>query len=228
MNSIRTEMVLGSEAMELLGTKKVIVFGVGGVGGSAMESLCRLGVAQVTVVDKDVVDETNVNRQLLATEETVGRRKVDVAVERMKAIRPEGDFVGIFQNVTPRWVKAFDFTSYDGILDCIDNVEAKLALYEGAREQGVTLISAMGTGNKTDPSKLLCTTLEKTKMDPLARVLRRECRKRGITGIPVVTSTEEPRKAIEGTSTPGSTPFVPPAAGLLMGSLLMKHWLGER
>lgn len=226
MDLQRTEMVIGREHLNELRKKSVIVFGLGGVGGAACETLCRAGVGTIAYVDRDVVEETNLNRQLIATEETIGRKKTEAMTMRLKEINPEGNFIPIEGNVTREWADQFDFTPYDGILDCIDTVSAKLALYEGAKRDGVYLLSSMGTGNKLDPSKLVHTTVDHTHSDPLARVMRRECKKRGLGKTEVVYSTELPMYLGEKSRKPGSTPFVPPAAGIFMASILCRRWLG--
>ncbi|MDO5713025.1 MAG: ThiF family adenylyltransferase [Tissierellia bacterium] len=225
MDLNRTEMVLGKEFLNHIRKKSVIVFGIGGVGGAAVEALCRLGLEKITFVDRDIVEASNVNRQIIATKDTMGKDKVQAMRERLLSINPTGEFTPLQVNVTKDWVDHFDFRPYDAILDCIDTVSGKLALYEGARRDQVYLLSSMGTGNKLDPTKLVHTTIEKTKHDPLARVIRRECRKRNLNNIEVIYSTELPTygdgKKLQ---TPGSTPFVPPSAGILMASILCRKW----
>lgn len=227
----RTEMVLGKDFVKEISNKRVIVFGVGGVGGATCEALARLGVNQIAFVDNDVVDSTNINRQIIALSTNVGSKKVDEVKKRLSDINPDGDFIGIYATVNEEWTNSFDFSNYDAIIDCIDSVSGKLALYEISRKENIELLSSMGTGNKIDPTKLEVTTLEETQGCPLARVLRKECRKRQLLGIKVVYSTEQPKRIYEEgeekSATPGSTPFVPPVAGYILVSELCRIWKRE-
>ena len=214
----RTEPVIGREGLEKLWNSRVAVFGIGGVGGFAVEALVRAGVGTIDIVDKDEVDVTNINRQIIATQKTVGRDKVQVMKERIAEIDPE---------ITVHAHKSFflpetewDFSKYDYVIDAIDTVTAKLDLVERAKEAGVPVISSMGTGNKLDPTRFEVTTINKTSVCPLAKVMRRELKKRGITDLKVVYSQEEPLK--QGDRTPASISFVPPVAGFILAGEVIK------
>lgn len=227
MDFTRTAMVLGKEQTRALKNKRVLVCGLGGVGGACFEALVRLGVGKFTLVDGDVFDASNLNRQILATEKTLGRAKVEVARDRGLSIQPDLD-IEIHQ-VFLEEDFAFLGEDYDGVLDCIDSVKAKLNLYRYAQERGLYLLSSMGMGNKMKPEEIKVSTLYKTKVDPLARSLRKKCKDLGIEDFPVVYSEEEPTKSLDFplTSKPGSLAFVPPVAGYILASLLLKHWLQE-
>jgi thiF family protein len=195
----RTERLLGSEAVEKLSKAKVIVFGIGGVGGYCVESLVRSGVGQIDVVDDDVVCLSNLNRQIIATRDTVGRAKVEIAEERIHSINPDCK-VRVFRCFyLPETKDQFDFSAYDYVVDAVDTVAAKLSLIEAAKEAGVPIISAMGAGNKLNPAGFKVADLYETRICPLAKVMRRECKKRGIESLKVVYSEEMPRKPIEQT-----------------------------
>lgn len=223
----RTKRVLGEELTHLV-DRHVLIFGVGGVGGSLCESLLRLGVRELTFIDRDVVEPSNANRQIVATEEVFGEKKVLAMEKRLRAISRDALLHPICADVTEEWLEDFVPTPYDAVCDCIDTVSAKLALYAWAEKHEIALISSLGAGNRLDPTALQVTKLSKTSMDPLARVMRREVKKRGLKDVTVVCSTEAPRRAEEAKGrTPGSTPFVPPAAGLVMGSALLRSWMGE-
>lgn len=211
----RTKLLLGDEAVGRLSEKRVLIFGVGGVGGFATEALARSGIGCLTIVDHDCVDVTNCNRQIIATQSTVGREKVEVMRERLLDINPRIDIDARKMFYLPETEKEFDFTNYDYILDCVDTVTAKLSIVERALDCGVPVISAMGCGNKLHPERLQVADIYETSVCPLAKVMRRECRKRGLAGFPVVYSTEEP---VTNARPPGSIAFVPAVAGLLMAS----------
>ena len=235
----RTEMLLGPEAMHRLGKARVAVFGVGGVGGYVVEALARSGVGALDLIDKDVVDETNINRQLLALSSTVGRPKVEVAAERVGDINPVCS-VTVYQTFfLPDTKDEFDFTQYDYVVDAIDTVTGKLLLIQCANEAGVPVISAMGAGNKLDPKKFVVCDLFETQFDGLARIMRKECRKRGIESLKVVYSEETPVTPLAPASedadrtspenpparrkdTPGSVSFVPSVAGLILAGEVVK------
>ncbi len=256
----RTESILGPESTARLKECHVIVFGCGGVGGYVIESLVRSGVGKIDIVDSDEVDITNLNRQIIATHDTVGRSKVDVFEERIKSINPNvvlRTFNGTYLSMeayekrtssTPDSPCApsdtldsnlltcndFNFAGYYYIIDAIDTVSSKIDLVLQAEKSGTPIISAMGCGNRMDPSKLTCTDIFKTHTDPLAKVMRKELKSRGIKKLDVVYSTEEPIKPnFEGLSgelparknAPGSSPFVPASAGLLIGSIVVKNLL---
>ena len=232
----RTELLLGKENMNKLHDARVAVFGVGGVGGYVVEALARSGIGTLDIIDNDRVSLTNINRQLHAVHSTLGEYKVDVAERRCKDINPDIVINKYTAFYLPETSDQFDFTVYDYVVDCIDTVTGKIRLVLQAEEAGVPIISSMGTGNKLDPSKLTVTDIAKTSVDPLAKVMRHELRKRNISHLKVVYSTEEPlphdpeaEKDLENDSTkrsiPGSSAFVPPAAGLLIASEVVKDLL---
>ena len=228
----RTRLLLGEEGIDRLRRAHIAVFGVGGVGGYAVEALARAGVGTFTLVDSDTVSESNINRQIIALTSTVGKYKVDVFGDRIHDIDPD-TVVNLYKTfVLPENVDTFDFPSFDYIVDAVDTVTAKIALITAARDAGVPVISSMGTGNKLDPSRLEIADISKTSVCPLARVMRIELRKRGIKNLKVVYSKEEPQKVFappeEGEkrrAVPGSVSFVPPAAGLLIASEVVKDLL---
>ena len=244
----RTELLLGAEAMARLRRSRVAVFGIGGVGGYVVEALARSGVGALDLIDDDTVSLTNLNRQIIALHSTVGRPKVEVAAERVKEIDPEIQVRTYRTFYTPETAGLFDFTQYDYIVDAIDTVTGKLALVENAFRVGTPILSAMGTGNKLDPTAFVVTDISKTTMCPLARIMRKELRKRGINHMKVVYSTEqamEPNAEMEaeilrqsaeeepgdrGTFTrrqiPGSTAFVPAAAGLIAAGAVVRELVG--
>ncbi len=232
----RTRLLLGPEALERLFRARVAVFGVGGVGGYAVEALARAGIGALDLIDNDRVSLTNLNRQLLATHRTLGRYKVDVAEERVREINPDCRVTGYKTFYLPETRDAFDFTQYDYVVDAIDTVKGKLSLAEQAQEAGTPIISAMGAGNKLDPTAFRVADIAETSVCPLARIMRTECRKRGIRRLKVVYSTETPLRPREGLpaeeketaadaprrDTPGSAPFVPPAVGLILAAEVVK------
>ena len=237
----RTALLFGEEGMERLRASRVAVFGVGGVGGYVVEALARSGIGALDLIDNDRVSLTNLNRQLFALHSTIGRPKTEAAAERVRDINPDCNVRQRQVFYLPETRDQFDFTEYDYVVDAIDTVKGKLALIEQARAAGVPIISSMGAGNKTDPSALRVADIYQTSVCPLARVMRTECRKRGIRRLKVVFSTEPPLRPLadpaalseeEGLSrgtarrdTPGSTAFVPPAAGLLIASEVVRDLL---
>ena len=213
----RTRMLIGQENLDRLAGSKVLVFGVGGVGGYVCEALCRAGVGQIDIVDKEVVDVTNINRQIIATYETIGRPKVQVCKERMLSINPDVKTEARQCFYLPEKASEFDFASYDYVVDAVDNVTAKIDIICNARTSGVPVISSMGTGNKLDPTMFKIADIEETRVCPLAKVVRKELRKRGVSGVKVLYSEEEPRKPLsDDTRTPASISFVPSCAGLII------------
>lgn len=214
----RTEPVIGKEGLEKLWNSRVAVFGIGGVGGYAVEALVRAGVGTIDIIDKDDVDVTNINRQIIATQKTVGRDKVEVMKARIAEIDPQITVNAYKEFFLPE--TEWDFSVYDYVIDAIDTVTAKLDLVERAKATGVPIISSMGTGNKLDPTRFEVTTINKTSVCPLAKVMRRELKKRGITDLKVVYSQEEPLK--QGDRTPASISFVPPVAGLILAGEVIK------
>ncbi len=220
---LRNEMLFGSSVTEILSEKKVVVFGVGGVGGYAVEALARAGIGNIDIVDNDVVDITNINRQIIALESTVGKPKVEVAKDRILEINPHCVVNAIKLFFLPENADSFDFSEYDYIIDAVDTVSAKLSIAEKANKSDTPLISCMGTGNKLDPTKFYITDIFKTSTDPIAKIMRNECRKRGIERLKVVCSTEPPIKIPENKNTPASNPFVPPVAGFIMAGEVIKE-----
>ena len=243
---IRTELVFGSEAIEKLQRSYVAVFGVGGVGGFVVEALARSGVGKFDLIDNDTVCLSNINRQIIATHSTVDRYKVDVMKERILDINPNAE-VNIYKCFyLPETAGEFDFTKYDYIVDAIDTITAKIDIIVRAQEAGVPIMSSVGAGNKIDPTKFVVTDIYKTSVCPLAKVMRKELKARGVKKLKVVYSTEVARKPIElGKSevrtqvdeehvmpkkrqTPGSTAFVPSVAGLIIAGEVIKDITGVR
>ena len=216
----RTRMLIGEEALMGLMGAKILVFGVGGVGGYVCEALARAGVGRIDVVDKDVVDITNINRQIIATTDTVGLPKVEVCKARMESINPEIRCEAKKLFFLPENSEEFDFAKYDYIVDAVDNVTAKIEIICKAKAAEVPVISSMGTGNKLDPAAFRIADIEKTKVCPLAKVVRKELRNRGVRGVKVLYSEEEPRKS--GNRTPASISFVPSVAGLMIAGEVIK------
>lgn len=229
-NFQRFAMLIGKDKIEELNKKKVIIFGLGGVGGSLAEALTRAGIGRFTLVDKDSFDETNLNRQLFATYKTVGMNKTDVARERMLSINPNAEIETRKMFFLPENSDEFDFSQYDYVVDAIDNVTAKIALILKAKKEGANVISSMGMGNKFDPTQIKIDDIYKTSVCKLAKVMRKELKKRGVTDLKVAYSTEIPVKPLfiaEGNDerTPGSSPFVPPCAGIIMAGEIIKDLL---
>ena len=233
----RTQLVYGRDAMEILADSRVAVFGIGGVGGYTVEALARSGVGKLDLIDDDKVCLTNVNRQILATLKTVGQYKVDVAEERIHSINPQCEVRTYKTFYMPDTEKEFDFTQYDYIVDAIDTVKGKLALVENANAADTPIISSMGAGNKVNAAAFEVADIYDSSVCPLARVMRYECRKRGIKKLKVVYSKEKPIRPLEDMSIscrkhcvcppgtrkctvrrdiPGSTAFVPSVAGLII------------
>ena len=234
----RTRLLLG-DGVEKLKSSRVILFGLGGVGGYTAEALARAGVGAMDLVDDDTVSLTNINRQILATHSTIGKYKVDVAAERIRDIDPTIRVTIYRTFYLPETAEQFDFSQYDYVIDAIDTVTGKLELYRRARAAGVPVISCMGTGNKLDATAFRVADIAKTSGCALARVLRKECGKRGIKGVKVVYSEELPMEPMETgetepqregssrRSTPGSVSFVPGAAGLIMAGEVIKDLCGK-
>lgn len=259
---VRTAMLLGEDGVETLEKKRVALFGIGGVGGHAAEALARSGVGALDLIDSDVVSLSNLNRQIIATHDTVGRKKTEVMRERILSINPDCAVVCRDTFYLPEKRGEFPFREYDYIVDAVDTVTAKIDLAAAAQEYGIPIISSMGTGNKLDPSRLEIADIYETSVCPLAKVMRRELKKRGIRKLTVVYSREEAKKPYgifraggEGgmqtdggkrdttdwgrdgeereeikkpfrRSVPGSTAFVPAAAGLLMAGYVVRHLAG--
>ena len=228
---VRTAMVLGPSAVENLRTKRVAVFGIGGVGGNCTEALARSGVGTLDLIDSDDVCESNLNRQVFALHSTIGMKKTDAAKQRIMDISPETAVNTYPVFYLPETADTIDYSVYDYIVDAIDTVTAKLDIIERAGRCGVPVISSMGCGNRVDPSMLRIMDIYDTKGDPLAKVMRRELRKRGIKKLPVCCSLETPLKPLfpgseeelkTRRSIPGSTAFVPPAAGIMIASYVVR------
>jgi tRNA A37 threonylcarbamoyladenosine dehydratase len=224
----RERMLIGDDALTTLRGARVALFGVGGVGAAAAEALARGGVGTIDIIDNDTVSITNINRQLCALSSTVGRPKVDVVAERIRDIDPEIVANPIQMFFLPE--TELDFSVYDYVIDAIDTVTAKIEIAARAEKAGVPVISCMGTGNKLDPTALTVTDLSKTSVCPLARVMRRELRQRGITHLKVVYSTEVPTRseigAGEKVPPPSSISFVPPTAGFIAAGEAIRDIIG--
>ena len=214
----RTRRVIGSEGVSDLQKSRVLIFGVGGVGSYVAEGLARAGIGHITLVDADVVDVTNINRQIPALHSTIGRPKVEVMAERIRDINPECRVQEEQLFFMPE-DETIDFSSYDYVVDAVDTVTAQIEIILRAKQAGVPVISSMGTGNKVNPGMFRITALEKTKVCPLAKVMRKEMRKRGITDVKVIYSEEEPL------SVGGSVSFVPSVAGLMIAGEVVKDIL---
>ena len=219
---IRTKLLIGSEKLDILRTKHVAVFGVGGVGGYVCEALARCGIGRFTIVDRDTVNESNINRQIIALTSTVGRAKVDVMKERMCDINPDVYIEACEVFYLPQNASEFDFTKYDYVVDAVDTVTAKLQIITAAKEANVPVISSMGAGNKLDPSLFRIADIS---VCPLAKVMRRELKNRGLKYVKCVYSTEEAIKP-EGNEI-GSIAFVPSVAGLLIASEVIKDLIEQ-
>ena len=224
---LRSEMILGENSTENLASKRVILFGLGGVGSYTAEALARAGIGSITLVDNDTVSVTNINRQLCALHSTVGKPKVDVVKERILDINPDCKITALQKFYLPENADEFRLSDYDYIADAIDTVSAKIDLAVKSQALGVPLIACMGTGNKLDPSLFRISDIFKTSGCPLCRVMRTELRKRGVKKLNVVWSPEEPVKPAPTSEetgkrqTPGSLPFVPGTAGLIMAGKII-------
>lgn len=246
----RTELLIGKENLEKLKNSKVAVFGIGGVGTFAVEGLARAGVGHLVLVDDDLICLTNINRQIHATRKTIGRAKVEVMKERILEINPKAEVEAIKSFCLPENSHKIIRDDFDYIVDAVDTVTAKIDLVVQANKRGIPVISCMGAGNKLDPTKFVVTDIYKTTMDPLAKVMRKELRQRGIKELKVVFSTEPPIKPLEseenscatgcvcpkGTTRtciirnqiPGSISFVPSVAGLIIAGEVVKDLIGRQ
>ena len=226
----REALLIGQDAVDTLAKRRVAVFGVGGVGGYTVEALARAGVGALDLIDADTVSLSNLNRQLIATLDTVGQRKVDVLAERISRINPACQVTCYPMFYLPENADTIDLARYDYVVDAIDTVSAKLELARRCSALQVPLISAMGAGNKLDPSKFVITDITKTTTCPLARVMRRELRKRGVNHLTVCYSTEEARICTDAQGqrirTPGSISFVPGVAGLMIAGEVVRKLTG--
>ena len=238
----RTELIFGREAMDKLSSSRVAVFGIGGVGGYAVEALARSGVGALDLIDSDTVCLSNLNRQIIATYSTIGKYKVDAAEERIRDINPSCKVTTHKTFYMPDTADQFDFTEYDYIIDAIDTVTGKLALAVNAQSANTPIISSMGAGNKADPATFEVADIYDTSVCPLAKVMRYECRKRGINHLKVVYSKEPPIQPTDEALTayrktdpdaaclrrtvPGSNAFVPSVAGLIIAGEVIKDLTG--
>ena len=235
----RIRMLIGEEKVRRLQTARAAVFGLGGVGGYVVEALARSGIGTLDLVDHDTISVSNLNRQILAVRQNIGRRKTDAARERVLAINPDAVVNTYPVFYLPETANQFDFSRYDYVVDAVDTVTAKLMLVMEAQRCGVPVISSMGTGNKLDPSALRVADISETKICPLARVMRRELKRRGVEHLKVVYSEEpamtpipeytevnmDPAPAVKRRSTPGSVAWVPAAAGLMIASEVIRDLL---
>ena len=227
----REELLIGDKNIEKLKNSKVIIFGLGGVGGSAIEAIARAGINNIALVDCDKISETNINRQIFATTKTIGKLKVEAAKERLIEINPNLNIevYNLFFNKENS--NGFNFSKYDYIIDAIDTVSSKIELIMCAKNSNTKIISSMGTGNKLNPSDFLVADISKTSVCPLARVMRQELKKRGIKNLKVVYSKETPKKPKQvlmneqNKQIPSSVSFVPPIAGLIMAGEVIKDIL---
>ena len=223
----RLEMMIGLENLNKLKTKKVIVFGIGGVGGYVVEALTRSAIGRIDIVDSDKISSSNINRQIIALNSTIGQYKTEVMKKRMLDINSEINVETYNIFFLPDNQDEIDFSKYDYIVDAIDTIKAKIALVECAKKYDIPIISSMGTGNKLNPSMLEVSDIYKTSVCPLARVMRQELKKRNIDKLKVVYSKEIPikNKNIDGKNIPSSNSFVPSVAGLIIASEVVKDLL---
>ena len=237
----RTQFLLGSAAMERLRSARVAVFGLGGVGGYVVEALARSGIGALDLVDHDTISPTNLNRQILATRQSIGTDKVTAAAQRVAAIDPDIRVTPRKTFYLPETAGEFDFTQFDYVVDAIDTVTGKLMLVQAAKAAGTPIISSMGTGNKLDPTAFQVADIYETSVCPLARIIRKECKKRDIDSLKVVYSKEDPIRTTlppddpawaelpEGRNAlPGSVCFVPAAAGMIIAGEVIKDLAGIR
>ena len=217
--------LIREDQLSAIQKKKVVIVGVGGVGGFALEALVRFGIKNISVIDNDTVDITNLNRQIISNHNVLGQNKVEIALERALSINPNGNFKSYNFFLNQDNLAEYIPNDTDYILDCCDTVTTKIALINFAKERNIPIICAMGTGNRLDPSKILVTDIYKTNNDPLAKIMRKLCKDNHIKKLKVVTSSELPIKTHD--RTPGSTPFVPSVAGIFMASHVVNKWLKD-
>ena len=219
----RLELLIGKENIEKISKINVLIVGIGGVGGTALEALVRSGVKNITIIDKDVYSESNLNRQILSTRDSIGLYKVDVGINRCKSINPDVNITGLKINLDEKNVNELEY--FDYIIDACDDINAKLALMQYANKNNINLISSMGTGKRLSPSNVIITRLDKTSNDPLAKKMRYEARKRGLKlNIPVVCSKEEP---INNERIIASSIFVPSTAGLMLAYYIIEKVIND-
>ena len=217
----RTEMLLGKKGIEKLSKARVAIFGIGGVGGYACEELARTGIGKIDLFDSDIVSQSNLNRQIIATIKTIGKLKVDVMKERLLEINPDLEVHTYPIFFSKENQNEYDFTNYTYIVDAIDTVDSKIALILKAQNEGINIISSMGTGNKLNPTKLEVADIYKTEVCPLAKKMRKELKQNGVKKLKVVYSNEEPIKT--GEKVPGSIMIVPATAGLIIAGEVIKE-----
>lgn len=222
----RTENLIGKAALERLRNSNIVIVGIGGVGSFCAEALARTGINNITLIDKDTVDITNINRQIIADTTTVGKLKVDVMKERILKINPDANINALSVFLDENNIPSLITEKFNYVIDCIDSVNSKIALIEHCSKKSINIISALGTGNKLDPTKLEITDISKTSVCPLARVIRKKLREKDINKLTVVYSKEEPLK-IENSTSPASISFVPSVAGLLMASKVVENLISE-
>ena len=229
----RTRLLLGTQAMEKLNKAHVAVFGLGGVGGFVVEALARSGIGELTLVDHDTISTTNLNRQILATTDTIGMEKSDAAARRVLSIHPDCRVHALHKFYGPDTAEEFDFSRFDYVVDAIDTVTGKLALIAASKASGTPILCCMGTGNKLDPTAFQIADISKTSVCPLARIMRKECAKRGYKNVKVLYSKEDPIPSDPAALTdeelpegrralPGSVAFVPSVAGLIIAGEVIK------
>lgn len=219
----RLELLIGKENIEKISKINVLIVGIGGVGGTALEALVRSGVKNITIIDKDVISESNLNRQILSTRDSIGLYKVDVGINRCKSINPDVNITGLKINLDEKNVNELEY--FDYIIDACDDINAKLALMQYANKNNINLISSMGTGKRLNPSNVIITRLDKTSNDPLAKKMRYEARKRGLKlNVPVVCSKEEP---INNDRVIASSIFVPSTAGLMLAYYIIEKVIND-
>ena len=219
----RLELLIGKENIEKISKINVLIVGIGGVGGTALEALVRSGVKNITIIDKDVISESNLNRQILSTRDSIGLYKVDVGINRCKSINPDVNITGLKINLDEKNVNELEY--FDFIIDACDDINAKLALMQYANKNNINLISSMGTGKRLNPSNVIITRLDKTSNDPLAKKMRYEARKRGLKlNIPVVCAKEEP---INNDRIIASSIFVPSTAGLMLAYYIIEKVIND-
>lgn len=221
---VRTGLLIGEENIQTLKKKHVAVFGIGGVGGYVAEALVRSGIGEITIVDKDEVAESNINRQIIAIVKTVGRKKTEVMEERIREINPDCRVHARCCFYLPQTAGQFDFSAYDYVVDAVDTVTAKIAIVMQAKAAHIPVISCMGAGNKLDASRFQVADISETSVCPLARVMRRELKKRGAGSLKVVYSKEEPKRrpGSAADDVPGSVAFVPPVAGFILAGEVVR------
>lgn len=217
--------LINVDQLTTIQNRKVVIVGVGGVGGYALETLVRFGIKNISVIDNDKVDITNLNRQIISNYNVLGQNKVEIALQRALSINPNGNFRGDNVFLNQDNLAELIPNDSDYILDCCDTVTTKIALIKFAKERNIPIICAMGTGNRLDPSKILVTDIYETNNDPLAKIMRRLCKDNNVKKLEVVTSSELPVKTHD--RTPGSTPFVPSVAGIFMASYVVNKWLKD-